>query len=203
MPISAYSQVRDTNAGIVPGNIRSSQADVQQTINSIRQLMADLALFGAGLDGGFAAPIPLVGVTDASNAPSGIVGEVITNSLAAPGAALTTATAANVIAIGLTAGDWDVYGDVSWQTAAATSVTRLVCSVSLTSGVLDQAGQGTAFGNTFPAFVAGAGPNFFKYGVGPTRVNIAASQFCYLVAFANFTAGTLSAYGSIYARRAR
>lgn len=47
MPISAYSNIRDNNASIPPGDIRSSETKDQQIINSIRQLMADLADFDA------------------------------------------------------------------------------------------------------------------------------------------------------------
>lgn len=47
MPISAYSPIRDNNASITPGDIRSPDfAKDQQIINSIRQLMADLAGLG-------------------------------------------------------------------------------------------------------------------------------------------------------------
>lgn len=42
MPISDYSPIRDENANIVPGNIRSRHPEEQQIINSIRQIMADL-----------------------------------------------------------------------------------------------------------------------------------------------------------------
>lgn len=47
MPISAYSPVRDDNASIPPGDIRNKDPEIQQIINSIRQLMADLADFNA------------------------------------------------------------------------------------------------------------------------------------------------------------
>lgn len=48
MPISDYSPIRDDNANIIPGNIRSRHPEEQQTINSIRQIMADLAGGGVG-----------------------------------------------------------------------------------------------------------------------------------------------------------
>lgn len=46
MPISAYSPIRDDNASIPPGDIRSTKTEDQQILNSIRQLMADLAVGG-------------------------------------------------------------------------------------------------------------------------------------------------------------
>jgi hypothetical protein len=46
MPISAYDTIRDNNANIAPGNIRSNDQAQQMIVNSIRQLMADLAGLG-------------------------------------------------------------------------------------------------------------------------------------------------------------
>lgn len=53
MAVSDYSTVRDTNAGIVPGNIRvaADNLQAQQIVNSIRQLMADLAVASASWGG--------------------------------------------------------------------------------------------------------------------------------------------------------
>lgn len=48
MPISAYSPTRDLNASIPPGNIIAKEFATQQIVNSIRQLMADLAGIGSG-----------------------------------------------------------------------------------------------------------------------------------------------------------
>lgn len=46
MPLSDYSTDRDTNASIAPGNIRVKDPELQQVVNSIRQLMVDLAALG-------------------------------------------------------------------------------------------------------------------------------------------------------------
>lgn len=49
MGIEDYNTVRDDNATIVPGNIRTvGRSEEQQYVNSIRQLMADLATFLGG-----------------------------------------------------------------------------------------------------------------------------------------------------------
>lgn len=64
MPISAYSPIRDSNASIPPGDIRSPKTEDQQIINSIRQLMADLAGFAGGTNefiiSGSVGPTPTV-----------------------------------------------------------------------------------------------------------------------------------------------
>jgi hypothetical protein len=91
--------------------------------------------------------IALLGTTTNDDASAGQFGEVISSTiLAASAVALTTGTAANVTSISLTAGDWDVRGDISWTTAGTTNVTRLVASISQTSATLDQVGAGTATG---------------------------------------------------------
>lgn len=59
MPLSNYSPVRDTNATIPPGDIRVEEFKYQQIVNSIRQIMADLAGFLGG--GGFHSPVDLHG----------------------------------------------------------------------------------------------------------------------------------------------
>lgn len=43
MPLANYLPVRDNNAAVAPGNIRTDESKTQQIINSIRQIMADLA----------------------------------------------------------------------------------------------------------------------------------------------------------------
>lgn len=47
MPLANYLPVRDDNANVAPGNIRTDESKLQQIINSIRQIMADLS--GSGL----------------------------------------------------------------------------------------------------------------------------------------------------------
>lgn len=42
MPLSAYSPIRDNNAVITPGDITVDSPKLQQLVNSIRQLMADM-----------------------------------------------------------------------------------------------------------------------------------------------------------------
>ena len=145
-----------------------------------------------------------LGTTTNDNASAGQLGEVISSTvLAASAVALTTGVAANVTSISLTAGDWDVRGDVSFSTAATTSVTRVIGSISQTTGTLDLTGAGTATGMIFAAVVPGVLGNAFKIPVGPTRISLASTTTVYLVGFGTFTVSTLSAYGSIVARRAR
>ena len=76
MPIGDYSTDREANADIAPGNIRApaEHSWAQQIINSIRQLMADLAtgLFGGGVSPTFdTVTADTVTVTGIINADGG------------------------------------------------------------------------------------------------------------------------------------
>lgn len=144
------------------------------------------------------------GTVTNDNAPSGNVGEYVTSSIASVSAiSLTNSTAANVTSISLTAGDWDVNGNVIFGGGATTSVTNLFSSVSNTTasintaadrfGQLNQTSAGTFFANSNNA-------------VSPTpvcRISLASTTTIFLVAQAFFTVSTCTAYGFIGARRAR
>lgn len=146
---------------------------------------------------GITLPQPLIqGVTDASNASSGILGEVISSQvLFASSISLTTAVAANVTSISLSAGDWDVWGNVSVNPTgnfigiaswiSATSATEpdlsLISQNSLSSGALAFIGIPTPY----------------------IRINVSTTTTVYLSCRGNFNSGSLVACGNIIARRAR
>ena len=64
------------------------------------------------------------GVTDGSDAAAGQFGEVISSIVLGPGVTLTTIVPATVTTISLTAGDWDVQGEV-WVTAGTGAPTMV------------------------------------------------------------------------------
>lgn len=154
-----------------------------------------------GVAGGLASV--LVGTTTNDNAAPGIVGEYISASVVAGSAvALTTATGANVTSISLTAGDWDVWGNIGFVPAATTNITQLQGGCSTTSaqipgvpnaGFLQQFGSG--------GLVPGAAN--LSSAVVPFRFSLAVTTTVFLTALANFTVSTLGAYGFIAARRRR
>jgi predicted nucleic acid-binding protein len=73
----------------------------------------------------FSYPVGQAPATQTNDsAAAGKVGEFITSNIVVGSAvALTTGTAANVTSVSLTAGDWDVCGEVDLSTAATTNVT--------------------------------------------------------------------------------
>lgn len=213
MPISAYSSIRDDNALIEPGNIRSPDfARDQQIINSIRQLMADLAAFRA--TGDFVdlnvsddltvdGQSTLTGTTTNDNAAAGKIGEYIEGVLdVASATALVTNVPKTVTSISLTAGDWDVYGNIGINPAATTSIQILRESLSLVTNTLDTTpGRFAAWAHS--TTVIGANAARMVLGAMAARFSLAATTTIFLVADCAFTVSTNEAYGKIWARRAR
>lgn len=145
----------------------------------------------------------IIGYKDGSVATSGHVGEVISSSVAVGSAvALTTATPANVTTISLSAGDWDVSGQVNYTgTGATTALGGLfVAGINTTSATVPTDGSEAQL--ALPAYTTAA----FKAGRDVTKkvINVSAgATTVYLVAEGTFSAGTVGAYGTIVARRVR
>lgn len=133
------------------------------------------------------------GITNASNAPAGALGEYSSNS--ASSISLTTGTTANITSITLTAGDWDVSGAGGLQGAGGASITNAVAGISATSGTLG------GLGTYFQILTTGLGANGGFIGALPVvRVN-SGSVTVYCVAQAVFTSGTATGSCMIRARR--
>jgi len=135
------------------------------------------------------------GVTDGSSASAGIIGEVI-QTLVASGSAvsLTTATAASIGTLSLTAGDWDVCGSVNFVIAAGT-VSEMVASFG-TSVAINTDGSEVYGGATAAVVTQKNGVTIPKF-----RVSSSGSTTLHLNAKATFAAGTVSGYGKLIARR--
>lgn len=155
------------------------------------------------------------GTPVADDAIAGDVGEYISSYLP-PGSAtaLTTATAKTITSIQLTAGDWDVDGQVDLLPAATTSVTQMNASVSPTTNTLgSDAGASVGFGSSYAAQptttinqAAAVPAAEVDVQVLTNRIKVApadAPLTIYLVASATFTVSTMTAYGGIRARRVR
>lgn len=142
----------------------------------------------------------IVGTTTNNNANAGSEGEYIVGSLS-PGVAisLSSGTPANVTSINLTAGDWDVSGAVDFQPGTTTSIASYFGGSSTTTATLG--GQDTAFRINQAASVPGNAAS--TYPIPVVRLSLASTTTVYLVAQATFTVSTLTAYGTIRARRMR
>jgi hypothetical protein len=142
----------------------------------------------------------IVGTTTNNNASVGAVGEYVSSVVAAVSAVpLTNNVAANVTSISLTAGDWDVRGDVSIQPAATTSMVTANGGINTVSATIPTVGVGPRFYLSV-AFPTGVGT---QMSLASFRISIAATTTVYLVALAAFTVSTCAAFGYIGARRIR
>jgi len=125
------------------------------------------------------------GVTDGSDAAAGQIGEYMT-ATGGP-VALVSGSVANVASLALTAGDWDVSGNVQFSAGAGTH-TYFGAGITAVD---------TLTAATFPTTA-------LAQAISPAtrRVNVTATTTTWLVAEASF-AGTVTVTGTIRARRAR
>ena len=140
----------------------------------------------------------IVGTATNDNATAGNIGEH-SSSLIASGSAvgLTTAIAANVTSISLTAGDWDVEGNINFVLGSAT-VTQKSGGVTSTSATVPTDGSEVFNGTQFTLTSVTDG-----LAIPRKRISISGTTTVYLVASATFSAGTVTAFGAITARRVR
>ena len=172
---------------------------------TLTQLSSLFALAGAnanitsltGLTGG------IVGTATNDSAAVGYIGEFLSSVvLTASAVPITTITATNITSVSLTAGDWDVWGTMWTKPAAGTITTTAAVAVSQTSATLPTT---PAIGGSFQQIrgLATAATEVCILGTGTTRISLAATTTIYLVGFIEFTTSTMSAYGSLCARRVR
>ena len=145
--------------------------------------------------------ISVQGTNTNDSAAAGYVGEYQESEvLSGSAVSLTTTTAANVTSLSLTAGDWDVCGDVVFSPGGATTVTLLVVGINTVSGTMPVSpGKGSTHSLQIP-FTTGQAQ---VMPTGTRRISISSTTTVYLLARADFGASTLSAYGILTARRAR
>lgn len=137
----------------------------------------------------------IVGTTTNNNANAGSVGEFVTAT--ASSVALTSGTPTNVTSISLTAGDWEVSGNVLFAAGTGAAATLLQTSVSSTSGTITGGADNSLLGATLPAGIGST------LGAPVQRFSLSATTTIYLVAQANFSGGTYNATVRIRARRVR
>lgn len=141
------------------------------------------------------------GVTTNSSAPTGYIGEYVESTVALGAAvSLTTGVVTNITSISLTAGDWDVSGVVLMDSGATTNITRVTAGTSSTSATADIT-KGY-YSHIHSGYVPGGG-QFRAMPLNTSRFSLSGTTTIYLVALANFTVSTCTAYGTISARRVR
>ena len=142
-----------------------------------------------------------VGVTDGSNAAAGTIGEYVEGIRAlASSINVVSATPINITSISLTAGDWDVEGNVQQNNVGGPTTTAMHAWVSSVSAALP-AGLGTEGG-----YVQWRGSTTGNIGTctGNRRFNLTATTTVYLSCQETFTGGSsVASYGMLRARRVR
>ena len=191
------SPVVNTPTGIVKGDVGlgnvDNTSDASKPVSTATQTALDLKQT-AGAD--------LVGTVTNDNAAAGEVGELLTASLASGSAtSLVTATAKTIISLSLTAGDWDVFGSVQYIPDGTTTTAYVQQGISQTDNTLG--GEGTftsSSGGNLSGTVLGS---LISENVPAQRISLAETTTVYLIGKASFAVSTLTAYGSIFARRRR
>lgn len=140
------------------------------------------------------------GVTNATNATAGNVGEYIEAEVASNTVTLTNVTTANAFgtstaAITLTAGDWDVGGSI-YILAASATVTQLIASISTTTASL------TPTAGTLSVIQPFTTTSYsLKLPMPVQRLSVSTSTPIYLNVNLAFSAGSAAAGGVVWARR--
>lgn len=138
------------------------------------------------------------GTTTNDNATAGNIGEYIESNITSGSAvSLTTATPADVTSISLTAGDWDVEGTVGFTITGATTE-NFRSGSNTTSATFG--GDNTY---TYVPIIAAAFTNELRGLIPTRRYSLSGTTTIYLIGQANFSAGSVDAYGLIRARRVR
>lgn len=143
----------------------------------------------------------IVGTTTNNNANAGSVGEfVFSNVPATSPVALTSGVAANITSISLTAGDWQVCGNIVVNPAATTTQAYFIGSINTTSATQAVSPNGGAYAQISSAVPAGLATAAY---VGCMRQLITTTTTFYLVVTSSFSVSTAGGYGYLSGRRMR
>ena len=141
--------------------------------------------------------VTINGTATNDSAAAGYVGEYVTASTT--GVSLSSGVATNITNITLSAGDWDVWGDVNFAPAATTNHQYSIAWISSNSASIPAAPYDGLF------YLVG----FNNIGqpmsapTGTRRFSLSVTTVIYLSAMAGFSVSTMTAGGMISARRRR
>jgi hypothetical protein len=144
----------------------------------------------------------IVGVTNGSTAAAGSVGEILSSQLPFGSAiSLTSNTDTNLTSRSLTAGEWEVWLWVDFIPATSTVVNSMQASISPFSATV----VSTEFQLSTIVYPGGSvlGLTDNVRLIGPARISLAETTTIYGVVRATFSASTMTAFGTIRARRIR
>src|SRR5579872_3005559 len=123
---------------------------------------------------------------------SDLISSVISSGSAV---SMVTATVKDLTSISLTAGDWDIYSNVTMENASSV-LSEGLCWTSTTSATQPDA-------SLFSGIVGANSHSFLAITSPFVRLSLASTTIVYVSAISVFAAGSTTMYGGIYARRAR
>ena len=157
--------------------------------------------WGAGTRQVVVSPQGYISNTNDS-AVAGQIGEYVSQAITIGSQVLmTTATVANVASISLTAGDWDLSGNVAFTLGGGVPAIVMEVAITTTSATMPGIPNGGAITYTNLPSLSGAETEILP--IATSRLSLAATTTVYLVATGVYTSGTVHCYGFIGARRAR
>jgi hypothetical protein len=144
----------------------------------------------------------VVGTTTNDSAAAGSVGEYVTAS--ATTVAISNNTSTNLTSISLTAGDWDVWGNLSFHSATTTVTNAINCWISSTSASLPANSITIARQDWGSTGISRAGSGISAgCAIAPQRFSLSGTTTIYISGFTTFTTSTMTMDGFISARRRR
>lgn len=137
----------------------------------------------------------ITGVTNGSNSTGGSVGEYPAGNASAT--SMTSVTPAQCAGVTLTAGDWDVWGNIQFSPAAGTTVAEVLSGINVGSVAL----PGAQNYQLIQGSLTTGGQQVIAAPM--QRVSISTSTNVYLIGYASFGISTMQCSGWIQARRIR
>lgn len=201
--VVSYAIKDGSNSEIGTGTYTSAGTTLTRSVTKSTNANAAISLSGtAEVFITVRAEDVLAGTSTNDSAAAGYIGELIESEvLVGSAVSLSTGTDTNVTSISLTAGDWDVWGNVTTSSGATTVLSRVVAWINTVSATQPTKPGKGAFSRVGDFnFTAGSDITLFA---GQRRVSISGTTTVYLGTSMAFTTSTMAAYGYLGARRAR
>jgi len=120
------------------------------------------------------------------------------------GCAMANTTVIDVTGMALTAGDWDVWGSISWNLGTTTTWTKLEASISQTTATLATSGAVVGSSYSLLAQISAAATNGVStLAIPMCQVNVSGTTNIFMPVKGTFAISTAGAYGFLFARRRR
>jgi hypothetical protein len=184
-----------TQFGVAAGNIVTITGS--QTVTGQKTFVAPILGAASATSLSFTSTSGIIGTTTNNNAAAGSVGEVI-SSIVPVGSAfsISTSTYTDITSISLTAGDWDLYGNILYIIGGGGSISTRWSAINNVSVNLP---SDIGFAGLEQDTTSGSSSLMAPY----TRYSLAATTTIYLVGYVTIVSGTVTVCGNIFARRAR